>query len=361
MIVLDSTTKLLQIILSGAVTTNQLQFSASYADYVATPAAFTPGANSGLTNNTTAVTLVGAPAASTQRQVKRINVYNADTAPATVTIRLSDAGNFRTQLSVTLQVGERIEYEDAEGFRVFTVTGAVKVTAVQSTVEPGYIDGLTLRYDATNGFSVLSGTCYIPSVGANVNFPSTVSKAGITISASTMYHVYAFLNAGAPDVEHVTTAPSTPYNGSARTKTGDTSRRYLGSFLTNASSQIIKFAHNSAGLMDYLTALTPSSIFNLGDTAVTTPTTFSAAAVTPTTATHVRLNVSNNTNQFVVMGSSDQVPAFSGSSYMQAGSPNTIINMQMILDGSRAFVAQLLGVPPSASCGFIAIGYVFTR
>lgn len=126
MIVLDATTKLLQVVLSGAVTTNHLEFTASYADYLASPASFTPGDNNGLTNNTTAVTLVAAPAASTQRQVKRINVYNSDTASATVTIRLSDAGNFRTQRSVTLLPGEYIEYEDAHGFTVYDASGAAK-------------------------------------------------------------------------------------------------------------------------------------------------------------------------------------------------------------------------------------------
>lgn len=293
MIVLDSTTKLLQIILSGAVTTNQLQFSASYVDYVATPAAYTPGANSGLTNNTTAVTLVAAPAASTQRQVKRVNVYNADTAPATVTIRLSDGGNFRTQLSVTLQVGERIEYEDAEGFRVFTVTGAVKVTAVQSTVEPGYIDGLKLRRVGARDLTVTTGSAYIPSVGANVNVTSDIAKTSITFTASVFNHIYLFLNSGIPDYEVSTTAPSTPYNGVARTKTGDPSRRYLGSVLVDGSSNMYGFLHDGLDIA-YQANVFPAPFQVLANGAATVGTNVACSGVVPVSGRIASAILSNN-------------------------------------------------------------------
>lgn len=282
MIVLDATTKSLQILLSGAVTTNQLAFTASYADYIASPAAFTPGANDGITNGATPVTLVAAPAASTQRQVKRINVYNSDTAPATVTIRVVSGANNRTQLTVTLQVGERIEYEDAEGFRVFTVAGAVKVTAVQTTVEPGYIDGLQMQWVSGTAITVTSGTCYIPGSGINVNFPSSIAKAGLSLSVDTWYHIYAFLNAGVPDVEIVTTAPSSPYNGSARTKSGDTTRRYIGSVRTNGSGQIYNFIKQGFLVTYRFDISTVSRVLSAG--AATVQTSVSFASFVPETA-----------------------------------------------------------------------------
>lgn len=285
MIILDSTTESLEILLAGAVTTNQLPFTASYADHNATAPSFTPGSSDGQTNNTTAVTLVGNPGAGVQRQVKRLNVYNADTAQATVTIRLNNGGTLRTQFSIALQTGERIEYEDGKGFSVYTVTGAQKVTAVQSTVEPGYIDGMQLTWNSATSLSVSSGTCYIPSVGANVNFQSSITKAGLVLSASTWYHVYAFLNAGVPDVEVVTTVPSSQYNGAARTKSGDTTRRYIGSVKTNGSSQLFNFVHTLAGneffwLED--SSLAPFRVLSDGQAAV--ETTVSCAGCCPATA-----------------------------------------------------------------------------
>jgi hypothetical protein len=292
MIVLDATTKSLQILLAGAVTTNQLAFTASYADYIASPAAFTPGANDGQTNGATAVTLVAAPAASTQRQVKRINVYNNDTAPATVTIRLNNGGTLRTQLTVTLQTGERIEYEDAEGFRVFTVTGAVKVTAVQSTVEPGYIDGLKLRRVSATAITVTSGSAYIPSVGANVNVNADIAKVGLSLTPSAFSHVYLFLNAGVPDIEIVATAPSSPYNGTARTKTGDTTRRYLGSVLTDGSSNIYSFLHDGQDIA-YQVNVFPAPFQVLANGNASVATSVSCSGVVPTTARMVSAIISN--------------------------------------------------------------------
>ena len=82
MIILDSTTESLEILLGGAVATNQLPFTVSFADHNAAAPSFTPGSTDGQTNGATAVTLVASPAASVQRQVKRINIYNADTATA---------------------------------------------------------------------------------------------------------------------------------------------------------------------------------------------------------------------------------------------------------------------------------------
>lgn len=126
MIILDATSESLEILLAGAVTTTQAPFTVSYADHNAATPSFTPGSSDGVTNNTTAVTLVAAPAASTQRQVKRINVYNDDTAAMMVTVRLNNGGTFRKIAVITILPGERIEYEDSVGFRVFDASGAIK-------------------------------------------------------------------------------------------------------------------------------------------------------------------------------------------------------------------------------------------
>ena len=90
MIILESHNKSLQLVLGSAVTTNQLHFSASFADTISASAA--SGASGGLTNNTTPVTLVAAPACSTQRKVKSFSVQNADTACAKLSIIYNDNG-----------------------------------------------------------------------------------------------------------------------------------------------------------------------------------------------------------------------------------------------------------------------------
>jgi len=132
-IILDATTKKLQIVLDGAVTTNQLPFVASYVDV--TPTTYVPGENDGLSNSAVAVDIVTAPAASTQRQVKLITVHNADTVAVVLNILYNNSATTRTLFRATLSVGDLCVYTDGEGFRVIDSTGAVKGTG--PTGSPG--------------------------------------------------------------------------------------------------------------------------------------------------------------------------------------------------------------------------------
>lgn len=94
---------------------------------------------------------------------------------------------------------------------------------------PGHVEGLKLEYVAANQLRVTSGSAYIQSLGYAVAAAAAITKTGLTLTASTWYHVYLYMNGATPDIEIVTTAPAAPYSGTARAKTGDTTRRYLGS------------------------------------------------------------------------------------------------------------------------------------
>ena len=124
MIVLSATTDNLQVVLAGNVTANQLQCFSSWRDITTT--AYTAGRTVINTNNTTDVNIVGAPDASTQRVVDFISIYNADTANATVTIKLDANGTEYVLCKVVLSTLERLEYIDGQGFKIFTSAGAVK-------------------------------------------------------------------------------------------------------------------------------------------------------------------------------------------------------------------------------------------
>ena len=52
--------------------------------------AFTPGSQQGSLNGTTNVTVVSAPAASTQRQISQIVIFNADTVSHTIGVYYND-------------------------------------------------------------------------------------------------------------------------------------------------------------------------------------------------------------------------------------------------------------------------------
>jgi hypothetical protein len=130
MILLDATTRSLEVKLAGSVSTNQLPFVCSYVDITTT--SFTPGTTTGVTNNGTAVTCAAAPAASTQRQLKFLSVRNADTAAATATVQLNDNSTARTIVVFVLAVNDALIYVDGQGFKVFDANGQTKQSAIGS-------------------------------------------------------------------------------------------------------------------------------------------------------------------------------------------------------------------------------------
>lgn len=125
MIGLNATTKKLQVVLSGAVTTNQLDCFATWRDFIASPAAYVVGANEAVTNNTTDVDLVGAPTASHYIVIDYVSVFNRDTANATVTIKIDVSGTDRILWRGLLQPGYKVEYVEGTGFKVLDTNGAV--------------------------------------------------------------------------------------------------------------------------------------------------------------------------------------------------------------------------------------------
>jgi hypothetical protein len=109
-ILLDSTLKSLEVKLAGAITTNQLTWTVHYVDLDVSFAISAVSEGDGATNNTTAVTLIAAPASNHVRQVKYVSVYNADTVAATVTIQINNNGTARVLAKPTLQPGETLQY-----------------------------------------------------------------------------------------------------------------------------------------------------------------------------------------------------------------------------------------------------------
>lgn len=111
MLKLDATTKSLEVVLSGAVTTTQLSVVYSYVEINQTTLDVTEMAGDGVaTNNTTPVVVVAAPVAGRTRKVDFLTVVNSDTVAATVTLNLNDGGVLRPIIKVTLAVGDNLCY-----------------------------------------------------------------------------------------------------------------------------------------------------------------------------------------------------------------------------------------------------------
>lgn len=140
MIVLNSATRSLKIVLAGAKNTNDCPFVASYVDYPNSPnvggAGEVPASNPGNTNGVTAVTIMDTPASypNYSRKLKSFNLNNADLAAVTVSIQYVDsAGSTYVLAKYTLQTLEQLSYEDGYGFEVLDPNGAIKSQAAATS------------------------------------------------------------------------------------------------------------------------------------------------------------------------------------------------------------------------------------
>lgn len=111
MIVLNTTTRKLQILLAGAVSTTELPVRVSYQDYRVEDGQTSYGDDPVVTTGASAVDILAAPRSGIVRTVNEITVVNTDTAAATVTIRYNDNGTTYILLKVTLAVGDNLIYQ----------------------------------------------------------------------------------------------------------------------------------------------------------------------------------------------------------------------------------------------------------
>lgn len=120
MIALISTSAL-QVVLSGAVTTNELSVVVSSrnqkaADQGQALMANAPGLTVTRTTGATAVTVKSAPATNSTEIIDSISIYNRDTVPATVTVQILIGSTVDIIRKRTLAAGESMVYENGKGW-----------------------------------------------------------------------------------------------------------------------------------------------------------------------------------------------------------------------------------------------------
>lgn len=127
--ILDNTTRSLEIFLGGSVSANELPILVSYIEGQSVLPDAIPFVVRSISNGTTDVTILAAPEPKTRRIVKYMSIYNKDSASATVTLQLNDNGTNVEILKVTLSADDTLVYTLEGGFRVINSTGGV-VTSV---------------------------------------------------------------------------------------------------------------------------------------------------------------------------------------------------------------------------------------
>lgn len=191
-------------------------------------------------------------------------------------------------------------------------------------VPPDHISGLQLEWLSATGVRIKTGEAYVPAFEGLLPVTSDIDVTGLSLAASTWYYVYIYetpTNTGTASVEVVTTAPAAPYRGAARTKTADTSRRYIGALKTNAASQLMRFS--DTGLfrrwLESITA-SPIQVYSV-TTAPTTPTTIDCSGVVPLTSHMAIMGLHINRNLAspgadAYWGNSEMAAALSSTNYL---------------------------------------------
>ena len=120
-------TEVISAVMSGAAATANPSYYAGYRVMANDLSTFTPTRSVGNMNGTTPVNLVSGGSATDSLVVDHIAIYNRDTANVTVTV---SHGSVVLRV-VTLTPGETLEFNEGNGWKVLTVNGSIKTTAVE--------------------------------------------------------------------------------------------------------------------------------------------------------------------------------------------------------------------------------------
>jgi len=236
---------------------------------------------------------------------------------------------------------------------------AQTTAAIAYRTGSGYIDGLVPVWNSASSISVTSGSAYIPGLGANLAVPAMLTLSGLTLTANTFYHLYLYSNAGVAAIELVTTVPSAPYSGSAITKTGDTSRRYIGSVLTLAANTLAKFTQDGTRV-SYLEFVAATPFAVVGGTA-TVATNVSCAACVPVTSRYAGAVVTNNsTTAYVRISQPEQSVAVSSSAHQVSITAGGLIAIDLPLDSLQRF-SYIMDVATTGAVTVRVYGYIYQR
>lgn len=225
--------------------------------------------------------------------------------------------------------------------------------------------------------AVGEGYCFLPNgrrimtTGATASIPGTQPIGWL--------HAYGYeISNNALGLEISSTVPAAPYRGTARTKTGDASRRYLGSGRVEAIGKLRSGRHITVAaqgnqiILDSSTSTltTPPRPLNLTIVLLVAPTQQSVnlANFVPPTASAVDLKISNMSNLTTYVGR-PSMGALSASNRFAEVPANTTMMLRCLLDSDLTVTllpsaTGLLGGIVAIAAGNVVVevaGYVFDR
>lgn len=259
---------------------------------------------------------------------------------------------------------------DAQGDGLATYSSDLE--ALQSTVtalgtpytDQGFITGLSVDYLNSTQLTISSGACYVPGVGSITAINSDTTYTPTGLAANTLYNVYASSSLGTLTFTHSTTAPAT-YFGNAKQMSGDSTRRFIGSFRTRAAATTLAAQYTSNGNhVMYRPSLSGSNFFTapyfLGTRGDVTVITFSVAPLVPVGTKLAFIQVLNYSNQTGVFGDPSTLSSTVYDNWSQAGGSTQ--THWVSLTSSRGFGTRLTSVTTNGQdMNIFCTGYKLER
>lgn len=226
---------------------------------------------------------------------------------------------------------------------------------------PDYITGLKLEWLAVNQVRVTTGAAYIQGTNEILRVGSAIT---VNYAAGSMIHYYLYNNAGTPAVEASLTAPAAPYFGTARSKTGDTSRRYIGSLAginISGTNTVLNFLMVGNQIMYRVDSITFGRV--VSNQNPTSETSVSCTTFVPPTARAAILRIFNSaTAGLICTGTSDDAVSAPGTTGITLTGPGGTTVVAHPLDASQAFTYWYNTAPSGSTYAYVDVyGFILER
>jgi len=215
-----------------------------------------------------------------------------------------------------------------------------------------YISGLMFARASNTTVAVYAGAAWVPGLGKLVEVQGTVVTPAATLAASAMYHLYLTQLNGVASVELSGTPPAA-YVGFSYTKSGDSTRRYVGSMVTDASGALIDCWCPRPGVLRYISTI--GNMRPVSNGLATTAAAVSISNLVPVTARGLALQVYNGGSPatgFVGIAANTQLINIQ---------PGTKVIIDDLPVTSPAFTYNMSGATNTAGLYVDLLGYSFER
>jgi hypothetical protein len=174
---LPTTSSLLQVVTGSAV--SAIQVHASWVDLGIPTTTVTPGATDTIITTATTATIVAAPAANTDRNVKFLSIQNTSATTCQVTVQYSDGTNVINLFNIPLIAGYTIQYNsDGSGFVVYDASGNILTAKVP-------VPAIAAGTQTATAGTVLFSNSNDVSFGMSASSIVTASANSLAVAAGT--------------------------------------------------------------------------------------------------------------------------------------------------------------------------------